>query len=85
MQIIAKKLTHRKLATNSVPPSELETIHAVRTLGEERKQGQYKLVDNDQVKYFSNFKELKFYSNRVLRNQHKHVILVKGEVPNDSC
>ena len=85
MQIIAKKLKHRKLATNSVPASSLEIIYAVRTLGDERKQGQYKLVNGNQVQYFRNFNELKFYSNRVLRNQHKHVILVKGEVPNDPC
>lgn len=85
MKIIARKLKNRKLATNSVPISELETIYAVRVLGEERKFGQYKIVNGEQIQYFKNFDELKFYSNLTLKNHHKHVIIVKGEIPDDTC
>ena len=87
MKLTVKKVKHRLLAPNGVPADQLETIHAVRTLGEERKLGQYKLVDGDTTRYFLNFKELRFYSNQILRNKHKHVIIVKGQIeaPNDLC
>ena len=80
MKIIAKKVKHRKLnAKNGVAPSQLEILYAVRTLGEERKLGQYKLIENGQARYFKNFKELRYYSDIVLYAQHKHIILSKGE------
>lgn len=85
MKIIARKLKNRKLATHSVPANDLKAIYAVRTIGDERKLGQYKIVDNNQVQYFRNFDALRFYSNIILRNQHKHVIIVKGEIPDDTC
>ena len=85
MKWTATKLRNRKLQTNSVPASELETIYAVRTLYEERKKGQYKLVDEGVTKYFKDFLELRYFSTKVLRNKHKHVILVKGQAPDDSC
>ena len=71
-----------------MPPSQLKTIYAVRTLGDERKLGQYKLIEDGQTRYFNTFKELKYYSDIVLYTKHKHVIITKGEIPedkNDSC
>jgi hypothetical protein len=85
MSLKVKKATGKLNSKAGVPADQLDTIHAVRTLGEERKLGQYKLVDGDKVRYFNNFKELRFHSNLVLRNQHKHVIIVKGEIPDDPC
>jgi len=85
MKIIAKKIAHRLIANTTVPASKLEVIYAVRTLDEERKLGQYKLVTGGIIKYFNNFKELRFYSDQVLYTKHKHIIIVKGEIPNDSC
>ena len=81
----ATKLRNRKLQTNSVSASELETIYAVRTLGDERKKGQYKLVDEGVTRYFNNFKEVRYFNNKVLRNKHKHIIIVRGQAPDDSC
>lgn len=85
MKITAKKTKLRKLQTNSVPADQLTTIYAVRTLGEERKLGQYKLIENGIAQYFNNFDELKYYSNLVLRDKHKHVVIVRGQAPDDPC
>ena len=85
MKWTAKKVKHRKLRINGVAANQLDAIFAVRTLNDERKLGQYKLVDDGRVRYFANFKELRFYSNQILRNKHKHVIIVRGEIPNDPC
>ena len=86
MKWTAKKLTYRKLnAKNGVPVNELETLYAVRTLGKERKLGQYKLTNKGTAQYFNNFKELKYYSDKVLYAKHKHIVIVKGRAPNDSC
>jgi hypothetical protein len=81
----ATKLRNRKLAPSTVPASELKTIYAVRTLGEERKLGQYKLVDGGNTKYFNNFLELKYYSDKVLYHERNYVVLVKGQAPDDLC
>jgi hypothetical protein len=81
VKIIAKKVDHRKLnASNGVPPDQLKVIHAVRTLGDERKLGQYKLIEDGKTKYFKNFLELRYYSDLVLYTKHKHVIISRGEI-----
>ena len=84
MSIKVKKSTIKLNAKAGVPADQLKVIHAVRTLGDERKLGQYKLV-GDTVKYFNNFLEFRYFSDRVLYYHHVHVILVRGEVPNDPC
>ena len=81
MSIKANKKHHMLLQTNNVPAAQLETIYAVRTLKEERKLGQYKLVDDGITRYFKNFKDLQYFSDKALHSKHKHVILVRGEVP----
>lgn len=85
MSIKVKKSTIKLNSKAGVPADQLETIYAVRTLGDERKLGQYKLVDDGKVRYFNNFKEFRYFSDRVLYFHHVHVILVKGEIPNDPC
>lgn len=79
IQIIAKKLKHRLLATSSFPPSELKHVTATRVLGEERKLGQYKLTDGDKITRFNSFKELQFYSNLVLRNQPRFMEITRSD------
>ena len=87
MTLKVKKATGKLNSKIGVSAGQLDVIHAVRTLGEERKLVQYKLVEESSTRYFKNFKELRFFSSQILRNKHKHVIIVKGqiEVPNDSC
>ena len=82
MKLTVKKATIKLNSKAGVPADQLKVIYAVRTLGDERKLGQYKLV-SDKVKYFNNFLEFRYFSDRVLYYHHVHVILVKGEVPND--
>ncbi len=65
MQIIARKKTHRLLATNGFPPESLKPLRGIRVLGSERKFGQYKLT-NGSVKRFKNFRELIYFSNSIV-------------------
>ncbi len=76
--VLVRKTDSRKLALNSVPASQLTAITATRVLGNDRKLGQYKLENGELVR-FRNFKALRLYSNLVLRDKRKHVILVRDD------
>lgn len=78
LRVVSAKKPGIKLALNSVPASQLTPVVATRVLGKERELGQYKL-ENGELLRFQNFKSLRFYSNLVLRNKHKHIILVRGD------
>lgn len=73
-----RKTNYRPLAIAGVPAKELTETKAVKTIGPERKLGQYKFIDGNKVRYFRNFDELKFFSNRCLFGRHKYVILERG-------
>jgi hypothetical protein len=68
-----------------VAPDLLTPLTLLRTQGAERALGQYKLVEGDRlIRRFNNFKEFKFYSNRVLRGTMKHVNIHRGnDAPSD--
>lgn len=74
----AKKTNSRKLATTSVSANQLTPMVATRVFGDERKLGQYKLENGELVR-FRHFKDLRLYSNLVLRNKNKHIILVRDD------
>ena len=75
----ARKTNYRALQTNSVPAKDLSETCLIRTTGSERKQGQYKFVDDTgKITYFNSFKEFRYFSNRCLFSKHKHVIIKRG-------
>ena len=77
-KITVKKRANRLLNSKyGVPADQLTKITAIRVIGNERKLGQYKLIDGSKTKRFNNFKELRFYNNLVLRNQHKFITIIR--------
>ena len=75
--IWVRKTNYKTVQTHGVPAGDLSRINAVRKTTN-RNSGQYKIIfENNYEKQILNFKELKFYNNLILRNQHKHVVLSK--------
>ena len=74
MQIIARKKTHRLLATNGFPPESLKPLAGIRVLGSERKLGQYKLT-NGSTRRFKNFRELALFNDSSSAGTPRFIIL----------
>jgi len=70
-----RKTNYRSVQTTGVSAQSLRPITVMRKLNN-RSSGQYKIIHEDKTEtHFRNFKELRFYNNLILRNEHKHMIL----------
>jgi hypothetical protein len=78
IRVVSIRKNNNKLSSSTTIANQLTHMVATRVFGKERKLGQYKL-ENTEIIYFRNFKDLRFYSDFVLYNKNKHIILTRDD------
>lgn len=73
MQIIVKKKTNQKLATNTIPPSKLPKSEVVRTFSNDPIQ--YYLNKDGKIKSFTSFRALQYYTQYSLFGNPSYMVI----------
>lgn len=83
--VFVRKSKIRLVQTTTTPPNQLSPIVGIRKL-EDRKKFQWKLVFEDgSEKEFLNFKELRLFSTKSLRDLNKLIILTRSDRRANNC